>query len=130
MCKNCWILQGSFFGENPVLAGGSEEIRRDSSLFSDCVFCVADSDPDRSDDRKRTVTAVTECKLCFLVKEDLAELMDEYPAFEHRIKRFRALGKQHRKGQVSFQWKNSDFLVRNPDFMLRNPDFLLRNPDL
>ena len=46
MCKNCWILQGSFFGENPVLAGGSEEIRRDSSLFSDCVFCVADSDPE------------------------------------------------------------------------------------
>ena len=31
--------------------------------------------------------------------------------------------------QVSFQWKNPDFLLRNPDFLLRNPDFLLRNPD-
>jgi len=70
-----FLSEGSFFGENPVLAGGSEEIR------------------------KRTVTAVTECKLCFLVKEDLAELMQEYPAFDFRIKRFRSLGKQHAKGQ-------------------------------
>ena len=60
-----FLSEGSFFGENPVLAGGSEEIR------------------------KRTVTAMTECKLCFLVKEDLAELMREYPAFDFRIKRFR-----------------------------------------
>ena len=31
--------------------------------------------------------------------------------------------------QVSFQWKNPDFLVRNPDFLLRNLDFLLKNVD-
>ena len=30
-------------------------------------------------------------------------------------------------GQVSFQWKNPDFLFKNPDFLLKNPDFLLRN---
>ena len=29
--------------------------------------------------------------------------------------------------QVSFQWKNPDFLFKNPDFLLRNPDFLLKN---
>ena len=31
--------------------------------------------------------------------------------------------------QVSFQWKNPDFLLKNPDFLLRNPDFLLKNVD-
>ena len=31
--------------------------------------------------------------------------------------------------EVSFQWKNPDFLSRNPDFLSRNPDFLSRNPD-
>ena len=31
--------------------------------------------------------------------------------------------------QVSFQWKNPDFLFRNPDFLFGNPDFLFRNPD-
>ena len=30
--------------------------------------------------------------------------------------------------QVSFQWKNPDFLLENPDFLFRNPDFLFRNP--
>ena len=29
--------------------------------------------------------------------------------------------------QVSFQWKNPDFLFRNPDFPIQNPDFLLKN---
>ena len=28
--------------------------------------------------------------------------------------------------QVSFQWKNVDFLLLNVDFLLRNPDFLLK----
>ena len=31
--------------------------------------------------------------------------------------------------QVSFQWKNPDFLSRNSDFLSRNPDFLLKNVD-
>ena len=29
--------------------------------------------------------------------------------------------------QVSFQWKNPDFLFRDPDFLFRNPGFLLKN---
>ena len=29
--------------------------------------------------------------------------------------------------QVSFQWKNPDFLFRNPDLLIRNPKFLLKN---
>ena len=31
--------------------------------------------------------------------------------------------------QVSFQWKNPDFISRNPDFLSRNPDFQLKNVD-
>ena len=31
--------------------------------------------------------------------------------------------------QVSFQWKNPDFLLKNPDLLIRNPDFLLKNVD-
>ena len=27
------------------------------------------------------------------------------------------------KSQVSFQWKNPDFLLKNPDFLLKNVDF-------
>ena len=32
--------------------------------------------------------------------------------------------------QVSFQWKNPDFLSRNPDFLSRNLDFLFKNVDI
>ena len=28
--------------------------------------------------------------------------------------------------QVSFQWKNPDYLLKNPDFLLNNPHFLLK----
>ena len=31
--------------------------------------------------------------------------------------------------QVSFQWKNPDFLFRNPDLLIRNSDFLLKDID-
>ena len=31
--------------------------------------------------------------------------------------------------EVSFQWKNPDFLLKNPEFLLRNPDSLLKNVD-
>ena len=27
--------------------------------------------------------------------------------------------------QVSFQWKNPDFLLKNPDFLLKNVDFII-----
>ena len=29
--------------------------------------------------------------------------------------------------QVSFKWKNPDFLFRNPDYLIRNRDFLSKN---
>ena len=28
--------------------------------------------------------------------------------------------------QVSFQWKNPDFVLKSQDFLFRNPDFLLK----
>ena len=28
--------------------------------------------------------------------------------------------------QVSFQWKNPDFLFKNPDFLLKNVDFVTK----
>ena len=33
------------------------------------------------------------------------------------------------KSEVSFQWKNPDFIFKNPDFLFRNPGFLLKNVD-
>ena len=30
---------------------------------------------------------------------------------------------------VTFQWKNPDFLLKNPDFLFRNPDFILKTVD-
>jgi hypothetical protein len=35
---------------------------------------------------------VTESKLCFLTKEHLSGLMEEYPALKYRVKKFRKLG--------------------------------------
>ena len=32
-------------------------------------------------------------------------------------------------GQVSFQWKNPDFLLRNPDFPLKNVDFITKHTE-
>ena len=32
--------------------------------------------------------------------------------------------------EVSFQWKNPDFLLRNPDFLLKNVDFILKTGGL
>eukprot|EP01050_Picozoa_sp_SAG11_P010789 SAG11_NODE_1102_length_5866_cov_2.173574_2_plen_258_part_00 len=58
-------------GENPVLAGAAEG----------------------TEIRSRTVKAMTECKLCYLIKEDLTQLMAEYPAFAFRVRRFRNIGK-------------------------------------
>ena len=42
---------------------------------------------------------------------------------------FHATNNPLQSTEVSFQWKNPDFLSRNPDFLLRNPDFLLKNVD-
>ena len=28
-------------------------------------------------------------------------------------------------GQVSFEWKNPDLLIRNPDFLLNNVEFII-----
>ena len=28
--------------------------------------------------------------------------------------------------EVSFQWKNPDFLLKNPDFLLKNVDFITK----
>ena len=41
-----------------------------------------------------------------------------------------AWAEENKVVEVSFQWKNPDFLSRNPDFLSRNPDFLLKNVDL
>ena len=35
------------------------------------------------------------------------------------------LGHGYHETQVSFQWKNRDFLLKNPDFLLKNLDFFL-----
>ena len=42
----------------------------------------------------------------------------------------RGVATTHLAVQVSFQWKNPDFLLKNPDFLIRNPDFLLKNVDV
>ena len=41
-----------------------------------------------------------------------------------------AFAKEPLRTQVSFQWKNPDFLSKNPDFLFRNPGFLLKNVEL
>ena len=63
-----FLSEGSFFGELPVL---SRDI--DAEI------------------RTRTVTAVTYCKLAYLTRDDVVELMEQYPVLRIRVNRFRNL---------------------------------------
>ena len=38
---------------------------------------------------------------------------------------------RERDEEVSFQWKNPDFLLKNPDFLLKSVDFIMKqSPDV
>ena len=39
------------------------------------------------------------------------------------------MGRRLVSTEVSFQWKNPDFLLKNPDFLMRNVDFVLKYVD-
>ena len=63
-----FLSAGAFFGEAPVLAP-----RHDTSLLL----------------RTRTVTSVTRSELCYLTRDAIAELCNDFPELRARIDRFR-----------------------------------------
>ena len=70
--------------------------------------------------------------ICSIEEIDVKALKDhdgEVPEPKHVFKRLILSGNAlaPTDDQVSFQWKDPDFLFRNPDFVIRNPDFLLKN---
>ena len=64
-----FLSSGSFFGEIPLL---SEELGAEI--------------------RTRTVRAVTECELCFLTRDEVADLRKRYPELDMRFRRFSRFG--------------------------------------
>jgi signal-transduction protein with cAMP-binding, CBS, and nucleotidyltransferase domain len=59
-----FLSDGAFFGETPLLDNSPEAERR-----------------------RRTVTAMIECKLCFITKESLNKIMPQYPELALKLKR-------------------------------------------
>ena len=73
-----FLSDGAFFGETPLLEVASEAERR-----------------------RRTVTAMTACKLCFITQDALEKIMPKYPELALRLKRCARFSKRqiNRKGK-------------------------------
>lgn len=67
-----YLSTGAFFGESPVL-----------STLSGLDLASSTADTMRS----RTVTAVTECELCYLTRQSIMKLSLEYPELRARLRR-------------------------------------------
>ena len=79
-----FLSDGSFFGETPILDEGAHaEVRR------------------------RTVTAMVDCKLCYLHKDEMKTMCDRYPELALRLKRCsRTETKVNKKGRKFLQAMN------------------------
>ncbi len=72
-----FLSDGAFFGETPIL-----------------------DDASHAEIRRRTVTAMVECKLCYLHKDDMKSMCERYPELALRLKRCaRTETKVNKKGR-------------------------------
>ena len=85
-----FLSEGSFFGEIPVLA---------------------EAEPG-SEIRTRTVKSVTESELCYLRRDDVKEMMAEYPELKARIQRF-SMASSKRSSNPKNKLRRSQTLSRN-----------------
>ena len=74
-----FLADGSFFGEAPVLGRTQTHLEL----------------------RMRTVTAVQNCELCFLTREDIHGLYDVYPELKARMARFASTGRVLNEKELS-----------------------------
>ena len=74
-----FLSDGAFFGETPLLEVACSEAER----------------------RRRTVTAMTACKLCFITQDAMQKIMPKYPELALRLKRCARFSKRqiNRKGK-------------------------------
>ena len=75
-----FLSDGAFFGETPLLDRSSEAERR-----------------------RRTVTAMIECKLCFISKDSLHKILPKYPELALKLKRCSRFNKQVNKKGKKFK---------------------------
>ena len=68
-----FLSDGAFFGEVPIL-----------------------DDSTGSEVRTRTITAMTDSKLCFVTSDDIKELRERYPELALRMKRFAKVGRRQK----------------------------------
>ena len=71
-----FLSDGAFFGEVPLL-----------------------DDSEDSELRQRTVTTMTESKLCFITKENITQLRSRYPELDLRLRRFSRRQNAERNGK-------------------------------
>jgi len=77
-----FLSDGAFFGETPLLDSSSE-----------------------AEERRRTVTAVTDSKLCFITKEALEQIKPKYPELALKLKRCARFDKRRQVNKKGKRFK-------------------------
>ena len=78
-----YLSEGSFFGESPVLST-LDGLEKYIATNDERHLTTSTADTVRT----RTVTAVTECELCYLTRQSVMNLSVEYPELRARLQRF------------------------------------------
>lgn len=87
-----FLSDGSFFGETPLLDSSAEaEVRR------------------------RTVTAMTDCKLCFITRDALEPLKLKYPELALKLKRCARFNRKQAVNKKGRKFKEALHEARTPD---------------
>jgi CRP-like cAMP-binding protein len=94
-----FLSDGAFFGETPLLEVACSEAER----------------------RRRTVTAMTACKLCFITQDAMQKIMPKYPELALRLKRCARFSKRqiNRKGK-RFKLAQEEAGVLRPSLLTKS----------
>jgi CRP-like cAMP-binding protein len=94
-----FLSDGAFFGETPLLEVACSEAER----------------------RRRTVTAMTACKLCFITQDAMQNIMPKYPELALRLKRCARFSKRqiNRKGK-RFKLAQEEAGVLRPSLLTKS----------
>lgn len=94
-----FLSDGAFFGETPLLEVACSEAER----------------------RRRTVTAMTACKLCFITQDAMHKIMPKYPELALRLKRCARFSKRqiNRKGK-RFKLAQEEAGVLRPSLLTKS----------
>ena len=115
--------------DSDVTDGEEEDEAGEDSV---AVNAEVDGDTGADDDAKaqaveaqaRALAEVSEAKAKAQATADEAKAAAD--AAQGNVPKMKAYMEDMGKKEVSFQWKNPDFLLQNPDFLLKNVDFVIK----